>query len=75
LSQFVAHYHEESNHQGTDNVLLFPSREQPHGDGTPCKERLDGGRKRSFRVATPSDSSGPRAANLGHSLCPRDEGS
>ena len=26
LTQFVAHYHEERNHQGKGNVLLFPSR-------------------------------------------------
>jgi hypothetical protein len=24
LSEYVAHYHAERNHQGKDNVLLFP---------------------------------------------------
>ena len=24
LSEYVDHYHEERNHQGKDNVLLFP---------------------------------------------------
>ncbi len=45
LSEFVTHYHEERNHQGKDNVLLFPSREpfsQPQRDGIECRERLGG---------------------------------
>ena len=45
LSQFVIHYHEERNHQGKGNVLLFPAKGQQIGslEGTiRCKERLGG---------------------------------
>jgi hypothetical protein len=38
------HYHQERNHQGKSNVLLFP-RSNPTGedDGTiQCRERLGG---------------------------------
>jgi hypothetical protein len=45
LQQYVAHYHEERNHQGKQNRLLFPLRNR----GTSrengivrCKERLGG---------------------------------
>jgi len=43
LNQYLPHYHEERNHQGKGNVLLFPkvnpsSREQP----VQCRERLGG---------------------------------
>jgi hypothetical protein len=43
LSEYVEHYHAERNHQGKDNVLLFPRdtdirREQP----VQCRERLGG---------------------------------
>ena len=42
LTQYVAHYHHERNHQGKGNVLLFPAvtpdakREGP----VQCRERL-----------------------------------
>jgi len=29
LHHYEAHYHEERNHQGKDNLLLFPLRNQP----------------------------------------------
>ena len=43
LNQYLPHYHEERNHQGKGNLLLFPkaapsSREQP----VQCRERLGG---------------------------------
>ena len=43
LSEYVAHYHAERNHQGKSNVLLFPRvtktcREDP----VQCRERLGG---------------------------------
>ena len=43
LSEYVAHYHAERNHQGKDNVLLFP-RDTPTRRGGPvqCRERLGG---------------------------------
>lgn len=31
LTEFVEHYHRERNHQGKENVLLFPTAEQPVG--------------------------------------------
>jgi hypothetical protein len=33
LSQYVAHYHAERNHQGKDNVLLFPRDTQTRRAG------------------------------------------
>jgi hypothetical protein len=54
LSEFVAHYHEERNHQGKDNVLLFPSAERPSspgGDAIECKQRLGGMLKYYYREA------------------------
>ena len=42
LTEFVAHYHEERNHQGVGNVLLFPSGEPLEESLVECKERLGG---------------------------------
>jgi putative transposase len=45
VTAFVEHYHGERNHQGKENVLLFPAAEQRVGsrDGkVRCKERLGG---------------------------------
>jgi transposase InsO family protein len=45
LQQYVAHYHEERNHQGKQNRLLFPlpNREASGDSGiVRCKERLGG---------------------------------
>ena len=45
LREYLAHYHVERNHQGKDNVLLFPSATQAkyRVDGSVhCKERLGG---------------------------------
>src|SRR6266852_5141413 len=45
VTAFVEHYHRERNHQGKENVLLFPAAEQRVGcrDGkVRCKERLGG---------------------------------
>ena len=45
LREYVVHYHVERNHQGKDNVLLFPAatKAMNHGDGSVgCKERLGG---------------------------------
>ena len=45
LREYVVHYHVERNHQGKDNVLLFPvaTKAMKHGDGSiGCKERLGG---------------------------------
>jgi len=44
LNEYVDHYHQERNHQGKSNVLLFP-RSSPAGEneGTiQCRERLGG---------------------------------
>jgi transposase InsO family protein len=43
LHHYEAHYHEERNHQGKDNRLLFPMRTPPVGgerDKVRCRERL-----------------------------------
>ena len=44
LSEDVDHYHQERNHQGKGNVLLFPSSSPAAGDGglIQCRERLGG---------------------------------
>jgi transposase len=45
LREYVVHYHVERNHQGKDNVLLFPAATKAtnHGDGSVgCKDRLGG---------------------------------
>ncbi len=45
LHEYLAHYHAERNHQGKDNVLLFPDltkpRNQPNASIN-CRERLGG---------------------------------
>jgi putative transposase len=43
LSQYVDHYHEERNHQGKGNVLLFPrNRDLDRERRVQCRERLGG---------------------------------
>jgi hypothetical protein len=45
LREYVAHYNAERNHQGKDNILLFPIAEKAinHGGGAiGCNERLGG---------------------------------
>jgi len=43
VREFVAHYHEERNHQGLGNVLIFPVADQtPIHDRVACRERLGG---------------------------------
>ena len=54
LNEFVPHYHKERNHQGKDNLLLFPSAEPsslPGGDAIECKQRLGGMLKYYYRQA------------------------
>ena len=44
IRDFVLHYHEERNHQGKGNVLLFPAVSQDKARQGPiqCRERLGG---------------------------------
>jgi putative transposase len=44
LHEYVEHYHHERNHQGKENVLLFPSSSLNGGrEGQiRCRERLGG---------------------------------
>ena len=44
LVQYGAHFHHERNHQGKDNVLLFPTISQDIERAGPiqCRERLGG---------------------------------
>ena len=53
LTEFVAHYHIERNHQGKENVILFP--ETTGGDARDgpirCRERLGGLLKYYYRGA------------------------
>jgi putative transposase len=43
LSEYVEHYHSERNHQGKDNVLLFPRDTDVHREGlVQCRGRLGG---------------------------------
>jgi putative transposase len=45
LQQYLVHYHEERNHQGKENELLFPSQAQGANrvqGAVRCQERLGG---------------------------------
>jgi len=45
MREYLAHYHEERNHQGKDNLLLFPASDHDSSrtDGEiQCRERLGG---------------------------------
>jgi len=44
LNEYVEHYHHERNHQGKDNVLLFPTSSQDtvRAGALQCRERLGG---------------------------------
>jgi transposase InsO family protein len=45
LREYLVHYHRERNHQGKDNILLFPiaGKARNHGGGAiGCNERLGG---------------------------------
>ncbi len=45
LQEYLAHYHQERNHQGKGNVLLFPSCKAPttcRNQSVCCRERLGG---------------------------------
>ena len=54
LTQFTEHYHAERNHQGKNNLLLFPSHDDGcirHGRTVGCRERLGGLLKYYGRIA------------------------
>ena len=42
LRAYVEHFHAERNHQGKDNLLLFPLEEGPQDRPVRCRERLGG---------------------------------
>jgi hypothetical protein len=45
LSEYLVHFHQERNHQGKGNVLLFPTATQTKNRvdaSVRCKERLGG---------------------------------
>jgi hypothetical protein len=45
LRHYEAHYHQERNHQGKDNVLLFPlptQADRREQEKVQCRERLGG---------------------------------
>ena len=45
LGEFLKHYHHERNHQGKDNLLLFPAPAPPlsrPNSALTCHERLGG---------------------------------
>jgi putative transposase len=45
LRKYLVHYHSERNHQGKDNVLLFPTKTNAINDGSSsvgCRERIGG---------------------------------
>jgi putative transposase len=52
LQHYLAHYHEERNHQGKDNVLLFPQVRATHtANPVQCRERLGGLLRYYYRQA------------------------
>lgn len=45
LTEYLAHYHRERNHQGKDTMLLFPSKNElrrGNGSTVQCRQRLGG---------------------------------
>jgi len=43
LDNYMPHYHEERNHQGKSNVLLFPQKVKSRSDAAiECHQRLGG---------------------------------
>ena len=42
VSDFLEHYHQERNHQGKDNQLLFRAPETSSRGAIRCRERLGG---------------------------------
>ena len=45
LKQYVVHYHEECNHQGKENLILFPKQtkvKRKREGVVRCRERLGG---------------------------------
>ena len=42
-AEFMAHYHSERNHQGLDNVLIFPEPEHAGGEGEVHRRQRLGG--------------------------------
>jgi len=45
LQQYIVHYHEERNHQGKENLILFPTQTEARkkkGGAVRCRERLGG---------------------------------
>ena len=54
VSEFLEHFHQERNHQGMGNVLLFPvcaAREVEPAKAIRCRERLGGLLKYYSRAA------------------------
>jgi transposase InsO family protein len=52
VADFLAHYHQERNHQGLNNQLLQPGNEVGHTAGdVACRERLGGMLRYYYRQA------------------------
>ena len=54
LNEYIDHHHFERNHQGKDNLLLFPSPDLPQSPKSRtvrCRDRLGGLLKFYSRVA------------------------
>lgn len=52
LTEYVSHYHQERNHQGKDNLLLFPDPTSISNRGKiKCRKRLGGLLKYYYRSA------------------------
>jgi len=51
LRDYLDHFHRERNHQGRDNLLLFPQEESQPSGPVRCRERLGGLLKFYYRTA------------------------
>jgi len=51
LTSYLAHYHGERNHQGKENVILFPSESVEGSDPREGRKRLGGLLKYYYRDA------------------------
>jgi len=42
ITEFMAHYHRERNHQGLNNLLIMPNETSGNAGGVRCRTRLGG---------------------------------
>jgi|APSaa5957512622_1039677.scaffolds.fasta_scaffold200446_1 putative transposase len=52
LTEYINHYHQERNHQGKENLLLFPDQRLMDNEGKiKCRQRLSGMLKYYYKIS------------------------